>query len=79
MSTTEKRTEIDTEKRPATPSITTEPEVKKQKMSTEESKPVDITAPASNQLPALQIKKLSADAKAPTRGSAFAAGYDMYA
>lgn len=28
--------------------------------------------------PALQIKKLSASARAPTRGSAFAAGYDLY-
>ncbi|WPH02681.1 Hypothetical protein R9X50_00554700 [Acrodontium crateriforme] len=29
--------------------------------------------------PALQVKLLSETAKAPTRGSAFAAGYDMYA
>lgn len=29
--------------------------------------------------PALQIKLLSSTAKAPTRGSAFAAGYDLYA
>ncbi|KXL46511.1 hypothetical protein M433DRAFT_29042, partial [Acidomyces richmondensis BFW] len=29
--------------------------------------------------PALQIKLLSASAKPPTRGSAFAAGYDVYA
>lgn len=29
--------------------------------------------------PALQIKLLSATARAPTRGSAFAAGYDLYA
>lgn len=29
--------------------------------------------------PALQIKLLSPTAKAPTRGSAFAAGYDLYA
>lgn len=35
-------------------------------------------APASQQ-PPLQIKLLSATAKAPTRGSAFAAGYDLYA
>jgi dUTP pyrophosphatase len=30
-------------------------------------------------VPALQIKKLSDKARAPTRGSAFAAGYDVYA
>jgi len=29
--------------------------------------------------PALQVKLLSASAKPPTRGSAFAAGYDIYA
>lgn len=28
--------------------------------------------------PALLIKKLSPNARAPTRGSAFAAGYDLY-
>jgi dUTP pyrophosphatase len=31
------------------------------------------------QLPPLLVKKLVDSAKAPTRGSAFAAGYDMYA
>ncbi|KAI1330279.1 dUTP diphosphatase [Xylariaceae sp. FL0255] len=30
-------------------------------------------------VPALQIKKLAPTAKLPTRGSAFAAGYDLYA
>ncbi|KAG5922619.1 hypothetical protein E4U53_003688, partial [Claviceps sorghi] len=29
--------------------------------------------------PALQVKKLSDKARLPTRGSAFAAGYDLYA
>lgn len=29
--------------------------------------------------PPLQVKKLSATARLPTRGSAFAAGYDLYA
>lgn len=29
--------------------------------------------------PSLQIKLLSPSARAPTRGSAFAAGYDLYA
>ncbi|KAL4967940.1 dUTPase-like protein [Aspergillus stella-maris] len=30
-------------------------------------------------IPALQVKKLTPTARAPTRGSAFAAGYDIYA
>ncbi|KAL4797487.1 dUTPase-like protein [Aspergillus venezuelensis] len=30
-------------------------------------------------MPALQVKKLTPTARAPTRGSAFAAGYDLYA
>lgn len=46
-----------------------------------------MTAPAAPSLPsmtfdappALQIQLLSATAKPPTRGSAFAAGYDLYA
>lgn len=41
-----------------------------------------ISAPAVtsvDQSPALLIKKLSDKAKLPTRGSAFAAGYDIYA
>lgn len=33
----------------------------------------------SSSVPSLLIKKLSANAKLPTRGSAFAAGYDIYA
>lgn len=32
-----------------------------------------------SQSPPLLVKKLSSSAKAPTRGSAFAAGYDVYA
>jgi len=35
--------------------------------------------PALEQAPPLLIKKLSETAKLPTRGSAFAAGYDLYA
>jgi len=35
--------------------------------------------PAEPAPPALQIKLLSSTAKAPTRGSAHAAGYDLYA
>ena len=34
---------------------------------------------APDAVPALQVKKLSDKAKIPTRGSAFAAGYDVYA
>lgn len=39
------------------------------------------TAPVANveAAPALLIKKLSDKARLPTRGSAFAAGYDLYA
>ncbi|KAJ6445848.1 putative THOC5 family protein [Purpureocillium lavendulum] len=41
-----------------------------------ESAPVPVSAGA---VPALQVKKLSDKARLPTRGSAFAAGYDVYA
>jgi dUTP pyrophosphatase len=44
-------------------------------MATTESVPVTKVHPA----PPLLIKKLSEKAKLPTRGSAFAAGYDLYA
>ena len=37
------------------------------------------SAAAMEQVPSLQIKKLSDKARLPTRGSAFAAGYDIYA
>lgn len=36
-------------------------------------------ATSSMSIPALQIKKLAPEARLPTRGSAFAAGYDLYA
>lgn len=36
-------------------------------------------AAAVEQIPALQVKKLSPAGRLPTRGSAFAAGYDLYA
>ncbi|KAI1376372.1 deoxyuridine 5'-triphosphate nucleotidohydrolase [Hypoxylon crocopeplum] len=38
-----------------------------------------VPVPALVQSPPLLIKKLSPSAKLPTRGSAFAAGYDLYA
>ncbi|KAK5990879.1 Deoxyuridine 5'-triphosphate nucleotidohydrolase [Cladobotryum mycophilum] len=37
------------------------------------------SAMESSPVPALQIKKLSPQGRVPTRGSAFAAGYDLYA
>ncbi|KAI0017650.1 dUTP pyrophosphatase [Xylariomycetidae sp. FL0641] len=38
-----------------------------------------VAVPKVDQAPPLMIKKLSEHAKLPTRGSAFAAGYDLYA
>jgi dUTP pyrophosphatase len=46
-------------------------------MATKTTTTSPITNPSG--LAALQIKKLSPAAKTPTRGSEFAAGYDMYA
>ncbi len=34
---------------------------------------------SAEQIPSLQVKKLSPAGRLPTRGSAFAAGYDLYA
>ncbi|KAL4916961.1 dUTPase-like protein [Aspergillus aurantiobrunneus] len=34
--------------------------------------------PTTSTIPSLQVKKLTPAARAPTRGSAFAAGYDLY-
>lgn len=39
----------------------------------------DTAVPTLEQSPSLLVKKLSDKAKLPTRGSAFAAGYDLYA
>ena len=50
-----------------------EPETKKRKMSPAETDKAEL-APTSN----LLIKRLSEKAKLPTRGSALAAGYDLY-
>ncbi len=41
-------------------------------------KPAQATPPPLSVSPPLLVKKLSAHAKTPTRGSAFAAGYDLY-
>lgn len=46
-------------------------------MSAADTSPVPVTKIASE--PPLLIKKLSDKARLPTRGSAFAAGYDLYA
>lgn len=67
----------ETESKPAhnPPSLPASPNAKR-------SKP-DMTAPAvtsiQQPLPPLLVKKLVETAQAPTRGSAFAAGYDLYA
>ncbi|KAG2416910.1 deoxyuridine 5'-triphosphate nucleotidohydrolase [Aspergillus terreus] len=42
------------------------------------SKPNTTTMAIPQSLPPLQVKKLTESGRAPTRGSAFAAGYDMY-
>ncbi|RDW70825.1 uncharacterized protein DSM5745_08336 [Aspergillus mulundensis] len=47
--------------------------------STSTAAPVATAPTASTPTPALQVKKLTPAARAPTRGSAFAAGYDLYA
>lgn len=43
------------------------------------AKRVKTAADSMDAVPALQVKKLSDKARLPTRGSAFAAGYDVYA
>ena len=55
------------------PLLVSEPETKKRKMSPTETDKSDL-APTSN----LLIKRLSEKARLPTRGSALAAGYDLY-
>lgn len=58
---------------PSTATISSPP-AKRVKTDTESS---NMTAPAAE--PALQVKKLSPQGRLPTRGSEFAAGYDIYA
>ncbi|KIH86731.1 dUTP pyrophosphatase [Sporothrix brasiliensis 5110] len=54
--------------------------VKTDSMAQQTEQPQSLAAAlAPAPVPALAIQKLSADAKLPTRGSAFAAGYDLYA
>jgi dUTP pyrophosphatase len=61
------------------PSLPTSPLAKRTKTETNTD---TMTAPAvtsiSQPLPPLLVKKLVGTAQAPTRGSAFAAGYDIY-
>lgn len=73
-----------TSTKPAThepPSLPASPIAKRPKQTP--SKEADMSTVQSNgsgaSLPPLQVKKLVETATAPTRGSAFAAGYDMYA
>lgn len=66
------------------PSLPASPIAKRTKPNTDaaESTPTttaDMTVPPTAQrLPPLLVKKLTESARAPTRGSAFAAGYDLY-
>ncbi len=50
------------------------PETKKRKKSPSPDTEIPMSTPTSN----LLIKRLSEKAKLPTRGSALAAGYDLY-
>lgn len=62
------------------PSLPASPLAKRTKPNTEESTMTNNTpvTSISQPLPPLLIKKLNDAGRAPTRGSAFAAGYDMY-
>ncbi|EGX91789.1 dUTP pyrophosphatase [Cordyceps militaris CM01] len=57
-----------------TPSISSPP-AKRVKTTTDEA----ASTMSAEQIPSLQVKKLSPAGRIPTRGSAFAAGYDVYA
>ncbi|OJJ62182.1 hypothetical protein ASPSYDRAFT_618263 [Aspergillus sydowii CBS 593.65] len=67
------------------PSLPASPLAKRPKPSNNTSNPTE-SEPSSEMgsnnvatpIPSLQVKKLIDTARAPTRGSAFAAGYDMY-
>ncbi|EER29366.1 deoxyuridine 5'-triphosphate nucleotidohydrolase, putative [Coccidioides posadasii C735 delta SOWgp] len=65
------------------PSLPNSPLAKRPKMTnidsaTDSSSPA-VTSLSQNTLPPLLVKKLLPQAQAPKRGSAFAAGYDLYA
>ncbi|CAK37038.1 hypothetical protein CBS63078_9643 [Aspergillus niger] len=61
------------------PSLPASPLAKRTKPNTtEQSTEPSTMGSTSTPLPPLQVKKLTPTGRAPTRGSAFAAGYDMY-
>jgi dUTP pyrophosphatase len=64
------------------PSLPASPLAKRTKTDANTDETANMTAPAvtsiSQPLPPLLVKKLVESAQAPTRGSAFAAGYDIY-
>ena len=62
---------------PNDPIVPTSPPAKR--IKTDNSAPTASETMASSSSPALLIKKLSDKARLPTRGSAFAAGYDLFA
>lgn len=73
----------DTMTGPSATSPPTSPPAKRVKAdnasTTENGSSAAAPAATMEQVPSLQIKKLSDKARLPTRGSAFAAGYDIYA
>ncbi|KAI9036001.1 putative deoxyuridine 5'-triphosphate nucleotidohydrolase [Aspergillus affinis] len=61
------------------PSLPASPLAKRTKPNTDDTDATKMTVPPTAQrLPPLLVKKLTDTARAPTRGSAFAAGYDLY-
>lgn len=61
------------------PSLPASPLAKRPKQDTNTSTSTNMTVNSSNGAPLpLLVKKLTEAAKPPTRGSAFAAGYDLY-
>lgn len=64
------------------PSLPASPLAKRTKIDTDSETMTASNTPAvtsiQQHLPPLLVKKLVASARAPTRGSAFAAGYDLY-
>lgn len=59
------------------PSLPTSPLPKRTKIAAMTTDAPAVTS-IQQHMPPLLVKKLVASARAPTRGSAFAAGYDMY-
>ncbi|KAJ6037335.1 DeoxyUTP pyrophosphatase [Penicillium herquei] len=59
------------------PSLPTSPLAKRTKINTMTADNTPVTS-IQQPLPPLLVKKLVSSAQAPTRGSAFAAGYDLY-